>query len=174
MTNTRELIHSAGNASAITLYSEQVIPFLLQASWLLALPIIVVLTDCWFGISESRQRKEEIRFSGAGWKTLRKLLDYYTLLILGFVIGHILPDAIDFTVQETCFYFILFPTFFDLCSIIGHILKLKGVESNPKRFLVRLIIDLVKTKNSDVGNALEDSLDKEFNNKNNTKDNVSK
>lgn len=174
MTNTRELIHSAGNASAITLYSEQVIPFLLQASWLLALPVIMVLTDCWFGISESRQRKEEIRFSGAGWKTLRKLLDYYTLLILGFVIGHILPDSLNLTVPETCFYFILFPAFFDLCSIIGHVLKLKGMEVSPKRFLISLVVGLVKTKNSDVGSVLEDSLNKEFNNKNNSKDNVSK
>ena len=164
MTNTRELIHSAGNASAVTLYSEQVIPFLLQASWLLVLPVIVVLTDCWFGISESRQLNKEIRFSGAGWKTLRKLLDYYTLLILGFVIGHILPDTLNITVREVCFYFILFPTFFDLCSIIGHILKLKGIEASPKHFLISLVVGLVKTKNTNVGNVLEDSLNQEFNN----------
>lgn len=166
MTNTRELIHSAGNASAITLYSEQVIPFLIQASWLLVLPFIMVLADCWFGISESRQRGEEVRFSGAGWKTLRKLLDYYTLLILGFVIGHVLPESLDITLKETCFYFVLFPAFFDLCSIIGHIFKLKGIEASPKRFLINLLVGVVKTKNDGVGNALEDSLNKEFNNKN--------
>lgn len=174
MTNTRELIHSAGNASAVTLYSEQVIPFLLQASWLLALPVIMVLTDCWFGISESRQRKEEIRFSGAGWKTLRKLLDYYTLLILGFVIGHTLPESLNLTIPETCFYCILIPTVFDLCSIMGHIFKLKGIEANPKRLLVSLLVGFVKTKNTDIGNVLEDSLNKECNNPNNTKNNVSK
>lgn len=174
MDNMRDLIHSAGNASAIALWSEQITPFLLQASWLLVLPVIMVLTDCWFGISESKQRNEKIRFSGAGWKTLRKLLDYYTLLILGFVMGHTLPDSLNVTIQETCFYFILFPTFFDLCSIIGHVLKLKGVEISPKRFLMNLVIGLVRTKNSDMGNVLENSLNKEFNNENNTKDNVSK
>ena len=79
MTNARDMIHSAGNATSATLYSEQVIPFLLEAGWLLVLPIIMVSVDCWFGISESKQRKETVRFSGAGWKTLRKL--YLTTIL---------------------------------------------------------------------------------------------
>ena len=62
MTNARDMIHSAGNATYATLLSEQVIPFLLDAGWLIVLPILMVSVDCWFGISESRQRKEEIRF----------------------------------------------------------------------------------------------------------------
>lgn len=78
MTNSRDMIHSAGNATSATLYSEQVIPFLLDAAWLLVLPIMVSV-DCWFGINESKQRKETVRFSGAGWKTLRKL--YLTTII---------------------------------------------------------------------------------------------
>lgn len=56
MTNSRDMVHSAGNATSATLLSEQVIPFLLDAAWLLVLPIIVSV-DCWFGISESKQRK---------------------------------------------------------------------------------------------------------------------
>ena len=98
MTNARDMVHSAGNATFATIYSEQVIPFLFEAGWLLVLPLIMVSVDCWFGISESKQRKEIIRFSGAGWKTLRKLLDYYTLLTLGFVVGHIFPEYIGITV----------------------------------------------------------------------------
>ena len=168
MTNARDMVHSAGNATFATVYSEQVIPFLLEASWLLVLPIIMVSVDCWFGISESRKRKETVRFSGAGWKTLRKLLDYYTLLTLGFVVGHILPEYIGITVLEACFYSVLIPSFFDLCSIIGHILILRGIKISLRRFLVNLIIGFVKTKNEDMGNVLEDGLNKELNN-NNTK-----
>lgn len=170
MTDARDMIHSAGNATSATLYSEQVIPFLLDAGWLLVLPIIMVSVDCWFGISESKQRKETVRFSGAGWKTLRKLLDYYTLLTLGFVVGHILPEYIGITVSEACFYSVLIPSFFDLCSIIGHILILRGIKISPRRFLVNLFVGFVKTKNSDIGTALEEGLNKEFdNNTNNTK-----
>ena len=165
MENLRDTLHSVGNATSATIYSEQVIPFILKASWLLLLPIIMVSVDCWFGISESKKRNEEVRFSGAGWKTLRKLLDYYTLLTLGFVIGHILPDNFGLTVSETCFYFILIPSFFDLCSIIGHIFKLKGVKVSPRQFLVNVLVSFVKTKNCDMGNALEHELNKDFNNK---------
>lgn len=164
MTNARDMIHSAGNATSATLYSEQVIPFLLEAGWLLVLPIIMVSVDCWFGISESRKRKETVRFSGAGWKTLRKLLDYYTLLTLGFVVGHIFPEYVGITVFEACFYSVLIPSFFDLCSIIGHILILRGIKIKPGRFLVNLFVGFVKTKNEDIGNVLEDGLNKELDN----------
>lgn len=158
MTNVRGMTHSAGNATIATLYSEQVIPFLLQASWLLTLPLIIVLTDCWFGIRESKQQGKTIRFSGAGWKTLRKLLDYYTLLSLGFVIAHILPSAIHLTIQEICFYSILLPSFFDLCSIVGHILNIKGIKK-PYVNGVKFLVLLVKKKNLDIGEALEESLE---------------
>ena len=166
MTNARDMVHSLGNATSATLYSEQVIPFLLDAAWLLVLPIIVSV-DCWFGISESKQRKEIIRFSGAGWKTLRKLLDYYTLLTLGFVVGHIFPEYIGITVSEACFYSVLIPSFFDLCSIIGHILILRGIKISLSRFLVNLFVGFVKTKSNDIGNVLEDGLNKELDNNKN-------
>ena len=164
MTNARDMVHSSGNATFATVYSEQVIPFLFDAGWLLMLPLIMVLVDCWFGISESKQRKEVIRFSGAGWKTLRKLLDYYTLLTLGFVVGHIFPEYVGITVFEACFYSVLIPSFFDLCSIIGHILILRGIKIKPGRFLVNLFVGFVKTKNNDIGNVLEDGLNKELDN----------
>lgn len=166
MTNARDMVHSASNATFATIYSEQVIPFLFDAGWLLVLPIIMVSVDCWFGISESKQRKETVRFSGAGWKTLRKLLDYYTLLTLGFVVGHILPEYMGITVSEACFYSILIPSFFDLCSIIGHILILKGIKVSFRRFLVNLFVGFVKTKNEDMGNVLEEGINKELNNNN--------
>ena len=166
MTNARDMVHSAGNATSATLLSEQVIPFLLDAGWLIVLPILMVSVDCWFGISESKQRKETIRFSGAGWKTLRKLLDYYTLLTLGFVVGHILPEYMGITVSEACFYSILIPSFFDLCSIIGHILILKGIKVSFRRFLVNLFVGFVKTKNEDIGNVLEEGINKELDNNN--------
>lgn len=164
MTNARDIVHSAGNATSATLLSEQVIPFLLDAAWLLVLPIIMVSVDCWFGICESKKRKEEVRFSGAGWKTLRKLLDYYTLLSLGFVVGHILPSYVGVTVSEACFYSVMIPSFFDLCSIIGHIFKLRGINISPRRFLVNLLVGFVKTKNEDMGNVLEEGINKELDN----------
>lgn len=167
MTNSRDMVHSAGNATFATVYSEQVIPFLFDAGWLLVLPLIMVLVDCWFGIRESKQRKEVIRFSGAGWKTLRKLLDYYTLLTLGFVVGHTFPEYIDITVSEACFYSVLIPSFFDLCSITGHILILRGIKISPMRFLVNLFVGFVKTKNQVIGNVLEDDLNKELDNNKN-------
>ena len=167
MTNTRDTVHSVGNATFATVYSEQVIPFLFEAGWLLILPVIMVSVDCWFGISESIKRKEEIRFSGAGWKTLRKLLDYYTLLTLGFVIGHILPESFGITILEASFYSVLVPSLFDLCSIVGHILNLRGINISLKRFIINLVVGFVKTKNCDMGTALEEGLNKELDNTNN-------
>ena len=70
------------------------------------------------------------------------------------------------TVSEACFYSILIPSFFDLCSIIGHILILKGIKVSFRRFLVNLFVGFVKTKNEDIGNVLEEGINKELDNNN--------
>lgn len=158
MEEYQDMIHSLGNAIIVTLFSMKVIPFLMEACWLIVLPITVVLVDLWFGISESKQNNQKVRFSGACWKTLRKLMDYYTLLTLGFVIGHIIPESYNISVSEVCFYTLLFPAFFDTISILGHILKLKGIKLNLRTFLVKLGIGLVKTKSKEVGEVLEDTI----------------
>ena len=43
-----------------------------------------------------------------------------------------------------------------------------GIKISPRRFLVNLVVGFVKTKNEDIGNVLEDGLNKELDN-NNTK-----
>ena len=167
MNNTQECIHSIGNASVATLFSGKIMPFIVEHPWLFILPLTIVLSDLWFGVNESKKNKIEVRFSGAGWKTIRKLLDYYTLLSLGFVVGHTFPEYIDITVSEACFYSVLIPSFFDLCSITGHILILRGIKISPMRFLVNLFVGFVKTKNQVIGNVLEDDLNKELDNNKN-------
>jgi hypothetical protein len=154
MNNPRELTHSVCNASITTVWSVQVMPFLMNNLSLLILPIIIVMVDLWYGVRESKEKGLEIRFSGAGWKTLRKLIDYYTVLCLGFVIGNSLPEHYGFSIQEVCFYSILLPGILDTCSIIGHVLKLHGISFNPREF----IIGLIKSKNKDIGDALDKSI----------------
>lgn len=159
MANFREVVHTSSNALSMTFFGEQVIPFLIDYGWLLILPTILILVDLWFGISESRQQCKDIRFSGAGWKTLRKLMDYYTMLTLGFILGHTMPEYMGISIQEACFYCILLPGFFDISSITGHILKLHGINLSPTKFILRVLVGLVKNKSDNLGEAIENSLD---------------
>jgi hypothetical protein len=118
-------------------------------------PIVLVLADTWWGVNESRKNGEEIRFSRAGWKTLRKVMDYYTLLCVAIVICHTLPEDFPISNQWVMFYFLLIPSLFDLSSIIGHILVIHDIKFNLRKF----IINLIKFKQPEVGNALDNSLE---------------
>ena len=166
MNNTQECIHSIGNASVATLFSGQIMPFIVEHPWLFILPLTIVLSDLWFGVNESKKNKIEVRFSGAGWKTLRKLMDYYTLIILGFVIGECIPTRYNIAIPEVCLVFICIPLIFDICSIGGHFLNLRGIKFNFKKVLLKTLVGVVKSKDNDVGNALEEGINEELNHKN--------
>lgn len=161
MGDNREAIHSLGNSWAVTVYGGQIVPFILEAFWLILLPVVVVLVDLWFGLHESHREHRPIRFSGAGWKTLRKLMDYYTMITLGYVIGKVLPFSSDLSTIEVCFYFITLPLLFDLSSIGGHILKLHGISINTRKLIIKFITSRVKSKAQNLGEALEDTIKEE-------------
>jgi len=151
--------------------------------WMLVLCVILIVADFRFGISESKKRHKEavvsgdktlaklweFRLSRAIRRTCNKFIDYMTLLLvfclLGFAVtepygvcSHVLTAGVAMIIACVC----------ELCSIFGHFLYLKGVEiphitwRSVGIFLGRFIAGFARTKDPDLGDALDDTIVKTF------------
>lgn len=125
--------------------------------WMIVLIIVLIISDLWFGLQESIHKKVKIRFSRAGRRTCNKSVDYMTYLILGSVIGLAILEPLniaDHTVSAAiglglgCMW--------EIESIIGHVCVLHGIKN---KFSIRaLVLTLIKKKNKDLGESLEEQL----------------
>lgn len=125
--------------------------------WMIVLIVVLIVADFWFGLSESLFKHEEFRFSRAGRRTCNKLVDYLTYLLLGAVIGLAIFEPLNITTHTvTAAIGLGFGCLWEVDSIVGHICALHGVKS--KFSVKRLIILLLKRKNKEVGEAIEEAL----------------
>ena len=125
--------------------------------WMIVLIVVLIVADFWFGLSESLFKHEEFRFSRAGRRTCNKLVDYLTYLLLGAVIGLAIFEPLNITTHTvTAAVGLGFGWLWEVDSIVGHICALHGVKS--KFSIKRLIISLLKRKNKEVGEAIEEAL----------------
>ena len=109
----------------------------------------------------------EFRFSRAVRRTCNKFIDYMTLLlifcIMGFAVtepygicSHIITAGAAAIIACIC----------ELFSIGGHFLYLRGINMHKPNitwkstfiFLGRLFASFAKTKDEDLGNALDDTI----------------
>lgn len=100
----------------------------------------------------------KIRFSRAGRRTCNKFVDYLTYLIIGALLGLAIFEPLDMATHTvTAAVALGLGCLFELDSIIGHVVAVHG---GKWRFSVkRFLVTLVKRKNEDIGDAVEDALD---------------
>ncbi len=144
---------------------------------LLALIVILILTDLWWGSRETLMHYREAIQAGspdadkwkfhksrAGRRTMNKLVDYITYFLLGLFLG--LSVFRQFGVSHTLIasVFVGFGGLFEVSSIIGHILAIHHVQT-PKvtwksfwAFLGKMVINLIKKKSPDTGEAIEEAI----------------
>jgi len=150
--------------------------------WMIVLCIVLILTDYWWGGSESRMRYKDAvakgdtegartykwRFSKAGRRTFNKIVDYLTYLLLGCLIGMAVTEPLGLCSHTTTSAVAMgLACLFELSSIVGHICYVHGVQP-PKitwadvwSFVKRFGVNLVKSKSDTVGSALEDTINEE-------------
>lgn len=149
--------------------------------WMLMAMVALIIVDFRFGRSESRKRMEDARKAGdhqlaetykfrmsrAIRRTCNKFIDYITLLLVFCVLGlaitepyglcsHVMTSGVAVVIAAAC----------ELCSIAGHFAYLKGVTL-PKftgggilLFIGRLAAGFARTKDADLGTAIDEAIDK--------------
>lgn len=147
---------STGKAVVVGTMGGEALGALYDLRWMLVLIVVLILADFWFGVSESLRKREHFRFSRAGRRTCNKAVDYLTYLILGSVLGLAIFEPLGWATHTTTAAVGLgFGCVWEIDSIVGHVCALHGITN---RFSVkRFIIALLKRKDDDVGEAVEEA-----------------
>lgn len=155
---TGNITTSTGKAFVAGTMSAEALTALFDLRWML----VLIVADFWFGVSESLKNHEHFRFSRAGRRTCNKAVDYITYLILGSVLGLAIFEPLGWANHVTTAAIGLgFGCIWEVDSIVGHVCVLHGIKYTFS--IKRLIIALIKRKNADIGEAVEEAMD---NNKN--------
>lgn len=147
---------TTGKAIVVGTMGGEALSALYDLRWMLVLIVVLILADFWFGVSESLNKREHFRFSRAGRRTCNKAVDYITYLILGSVLGLAIFEPLGWATHTTTAAVGLgFGCVWEMDSIVGHVCALHGIRN---RFSVkRFIIALLKKKDDDVGEAVEEA-----------------
>ena len=147
---------TTGKAIVVGTMGGEALSALYDLRWMLVLIVVLILADCWFGVSESLRKREHFRFSRAGRRTCNKGVDYLTYLMLGSVLGLAIFEPLGWATHTTTAAVGLgFGCVWEMDSIVGHVCALHGIKN---RFSVkRFIIALLKKKDDDVGEAVEEA-----------------
>lgn len=143
--------------------------------WMLLVVALCVVADFRYGWRESSRRYDEAKASGdkilmvqykwrtsrAVRRTINKLIDYIVWIIVGVAIGmailepigvsHIFGGVIATAIAVAC----------EAKSFFGHFFYLHGVSIEQKTiasFMKAVIVSLVKSKNENVGEALQEGF----------------
>lgn len=155
------------------------VPMIFEARYAIGLLFVLIIADFRFGWGESNKRYLEAKRAGDKrrmdlyrWRTSRavrkstnKLVDYIIIMAIGMAIGMALLEPIGINHIYGAFGSSLVMALCEASSIFGHFFYLRGVKVEKKNitgFFKALVVAIAKKKDSDVGEALEET----FNNKN--------
>ena len=155
---------NTGRAVVVGAMGAEAMGALYDLRWMLVLIVVLIVADFWFGVSESLHKHEHFRFSRAGRRTCNKAVDYVTYLMLGSVIGLAIFEPLGWANHVTTAAVGLgFGCLWEVDSIVGHLCELHGVKN--KFSVKRLLIALIKKKDEDVGEAVEEAFEEMENEK---------
>ncbi len=153
----KELIESAAKGFGFTVFGGEMVSLFWDLRWLVGFVIVLIVVDCWMGLSDSRMNGVPIRPSRAGRRTMNKFVDYSCYLMLGGFLGKAIGEPLGVSPVVVAALAMLFACGFELDSIIGHWCSLHGV---PKVSVWKILFSIVKSKHRDIGEAIEDSTKK--------------
>lgn len=148
--------------AALGLYAE-ILNVIYDMRWCILLGMVLILCDLYWGVRESTIRyyetndsKYKVRLSRAGRRSVNKACDYISWTLLGALVGMAVLEPLGICTHivaaSVC---IGCGSLFDLSSIYGHVCRVHGITPIS---LKSLGIALLKKKDSDLGEALEETL----------------
>lgn len=136
-------------------FIEEMQAMMYDLRWLLLLCVVLIIADLKFGIEYATAHNEVIRASRAMRRTVNKFIDYLCWLMFSAVFAEAfaVPLGIDRMTVTVCV--MLLACFNEIDSIVQNYHAARGIEGIS---LISFIVNLVKRKNKDVGEALEETL----------------
>lgn len=156
------------NSIIVSTMASEAISTLYDLRWMIVFIFVLIASDFWFGISETRLKKEEFRLSRAGRRTCNKLIDYITYLIFGTILGLAIFEPLDIASHTTTAATgLALGCIWEIDSIVNHILTIHGHGSMS---LIRIALHILKNKNRNLGEAIEEEISNTSSQKSSTKE----
>lgn len=158
----------SGEGALIPLLGTEVLDAVFELRFMIGAMIILTLADFWWATRELRyhrenairvgnlERAELYRYRGsrAGRRMLNKIVDYLTYLLVGAFLGYAITEPLGCATHITTAAIGLgLGCLFDISSITGHVLAVKGLQWNGREFF----FSIFKQKAPDIADAVEKS-----------------
>ncbi len=155
----KSIVTNTSRGVTLGLFGHEVLDLIYDLRWLVLLSIALIIADFWYGMSEARMKKEEVRWSKAWRRTANKVVDYICLVMVAGILGVAIGDPLGVGHVQVAAVVMLLCCIFELNSIYGHICVLHGMKQRLD--LWKLLTGLVKAKSEAVGEAIEGAEKKE-------------
>lgn len=163
--------------AGLLLLHDEIVSVLVESRWCIIFLLLLIIADFWYAKREStiryKQAKEQNdshkietykwRTSRAIRRTCNKFIDYIILISFGPALGMALFEPIGISHIFGIFIASLIAFFCEIQSLGGHFLFVKGIKVEKKTFMgftKAFLVAFTKSKNEDVGNALEKGFEK--------------
>ena len=97
--------------------------------WMITLAILLVVSDFWFGISDSRHNDVPVKPSTAVKRTVNKVIDYICYMLIGATLGKAIAEPYGIDPIVTAITIMVFCYGFEIDSIYKHICSLHNFEA---------------------------------------------
>jgi len=159
----------------LLLTGDGLVSVFIEAKYAIGFLLILIIADFRYGWGESNKRYLEAKATGDKrrmdlykWRTSRairksfnKLADFVIIIALGWFAGMALLEPIGISHKFGLFGASVILALCELSSIFGHFFYLHGVKVEKKTisgFLKALVVAIAKRKDSDVGEAIEETF----------------
>lgn len=144
----------SGSGALLPLLGTELLDAVFELRFMIVAMIILTLADFWWATRELRYHREKalaagdlegakryrFRNSRAGRRTLNKIVDYLTYLLVGAFLGYAITEPLGCASHLTTAAIGLgLGCAFDISSIIGHVLAVRGLEWDGKKALLALL-----------------------------------
>lgn len=134
----------------------------------LAALAVLMIADFWWGVREAKQDGKHFSDSKAVRRTANKFGDYFTYMLIGYFLASAIGVRLGWcgNGQVGVLIGLAIGAFCELDSLIKHVVYVRfDVRFSWKKALaivskygLRFVISLVKKKNEDIGEALEETF----------------
>lgn len=126
--NANTVTASSVKFGAPLVFIKELLDIMYDLRWWLVLAFILIIADLWFGIRAAKVRKEPIRKSTAGRRTMNKFVDYMLYILVGTSIGMAVGEPYGFNPMIVSCTILALCYAFEVDSIYDHICEIHGVN----------------------------------------------
>lgn len=142
-------------------FNAEVYATMYELRWMIVFATVLIVVDLYWGSRDAVSiRGEEWHLSRAGRRTLNKVIEYMTYLLVGCVGGLAILEPVGICSHLTSAAVGLgLGSLFEISSIIGHVLDVHGIR---KRFNVwTFLMSVLEGKRRDISDSIDKAIEEE-------------